>query len=164
MNPVSLVSFENPEEMRSLGINKYEDFGRMASEAERSRFRRLREPPEKHSEDLNFTVNSRTSTFDGFVETLIEDELMQERQPPIARGARPTQVEELRNVRVKAYIFATVREDDNDYHVILGNSILDLTCFSMLKFQFQRVWPLSPHSGRGKIPVSRPSSQMICQD
>ena len=118
-------SFENPEEMRSLGINKFEDFGRMASEAERSRF----------SDDFRGTSRkaSKTSisrgeledysTLDGFVATLIEDELMQEREPPIARGAGSRRVEEeLRNVRVKAYILAASREDDNDYHVILGNS------------------------------------------
>jgi hypothetical protein len=43
--------------------------------------------------------------------------------PPIPRGPKSDRVaEEKRNVHVKAFIYAASRENDNDYHLIIGRS------------------------------------------
>src|SRR5947207_2323871 len=44
-------------------------------------------------------------------------------QPPIQTTATSNRVkEEKRNVRVKAFIYAASRENDNDFHLIIGRS------------------------------------------
>lgn len=55
------------------------------------------------------------------VETLPSVEDMRDREPPIARTPESGRVrEERRNVRVRAWIYAASRENDNDFHLILG--------------------------------------------
>jgi hypothetical protein len=55
------------------------------------------------------------------VRYLPTDESMIKRTPKISRAATSDRVpEEMRNVRVKVFIYAASREDDNDYHLILG--------------------------------------------
>jgi hypothetical protein len=49
------------------------------------------------------------------------DESMIKRTPKIRKTATSDRVEEeMRNVRVKVFLYAASREDDNDYHLILG--------------------------------------------
>lgn len=55
------------------------------------------------------------------VRYLPTDESMIKRTPKISKAATSDRVpEEMRNVRVKVFIYAASREDDNDYHLILG--------------------------------------------
>lgn len=55
------------------------------------------------------------------VETLPTDRDMASRRPPITTGATSGRVdEEKRNVRVRAFLYAASREDDNDFHLIVG--------------------------------------------
>lgn len=55
------------------------------------------------------------------VRHLPSDESMIKRTPKIGKSATSDRVpEEMRNVRVKVFIYAASREDDNDYHLILG--------------------------------------------
>ncbi len=118
-------SYENADEMRSSARKIFGDFERVPGVAERARFSdAFRGTSRKASKtSIASVLVEEFSTLDVFAASLIEDELMQEREPPIARGPGSRRVdEELRNVRVNAYILAASREEDNDYHVILGNS------------------------------------------
>lgn len=55
------------------------------------------------------------------IKSLPAENLMTKREPPIARGPKSNRVtEEKRNVHVNAFIYAASREDDNDYHLIIG--------------------------------------------
>lgn len=66
--------------------------------------------PTKTFADLRSLVNS-----------LVPHEDMANRTPKISKTATSNRVtEEKRNIRVKAWLYAASREDDNDYHLILG--------------------------------------------
>ncbi|HEX7174160.1 MAG TPA: hypothetical protein VF240_02585 [Pyrinomonadaceae bacterium] len=55
------------------------------------------------------------------VRYLPTDESMIKRTPKIGKTATSDRVEEeMRNVRVKVFLYAASRENDNDYHLILG--------------------------------------------
>jgi hypothetical protein len=55
------------------------------------------------------------------IKSLAPDQSMTDRTPKISRAATSDRVaEEKRNVRVKVFIYAASREDDNDFHLILG--------------------------------------------
>ena len=55
------------------------------------------------------------------VNSLVPHEDMAGRTPPIKTTSTSNRVtEEKRNVRVKAWLYAASREDDNDFHLILG--------------------------------------------
>lgn len=57
------------------------------------------------------------------VNSLTPDEDMKNRVPPIKKTATSNRVEEeKRNVRIKVFLYAASREDDNDYHLILGRN------------------------------------------
>jgi hypothetical protein len=57
------------------------------------------------------------------IETLPAIEDMTSHEPPITTDATSGRVdEENRNVRVRAFLYAASREDDNDYHLILGRA------------------------------------------
>lgn len=57
------------------------------------------------------------------VNSLVPDTDMANRTPPIKTTATSNRVtEEKRNIRVKAWLYAASREDDNDYHLILGRN------------------------------------------
>ena len=59
----------------------------------------------------------------GLIETLPAEEDMISHQPPITTDAESGRVEEEdRNVRVQAFLYAASREDDNDYHLIVGRA------------------------------------------
>ena len=66
--------------------------------------------PTKSYADLRTVVNS-----------LVPDDEMASRSPAIKTTPTSNRVaEEKRNIRVKAFIYAASREDDNDFHLILG--------------------------------------------
>jgi hypothetical protein len=55
--------------------------------------------------------------------SLPPDQQMTSRQPSISEGSRSNRVaEEKRNVRVRAFLYAASREDDNDFHLIVGSA------------------------------------------
>jgi hypothetical protein len=55
------------------------------------------------------------------IETLPAERDMTSHQPPITTDATSGRVdEENRNVRVRAFLYAASREDDNDFHLIVG--------------------------------------------
>jgi hypothetical protein len=57
------------------------------------------------------------------IETLPAIEVMTSHEPPITTDATSGRVdEENRNVRVRAFLYAASREDDNDYHLIVGRA------------------------------------------
>ncbi|MCA9052953.1 MAG: hypothetical protein KDA75_03905 [Planctomycetaceae bacterium] len=62
------------------------------------------------------------SSIDALFATLPMDDTMIDREPPIIRGRNTPRVEEeQRNVRVFAFLYAASREDDNDFHLIIGD-------------------------------------------
>jgi hypothetical protein len=70
----------------------------------------IADAPTKTYADLRALVNS-----------LVPHEDMAGRTPPIKTTSTSNRVtEEKRNVRVKAWLYAASREDDNDFHLILG--------------------------------------------
>jgi hypothetical protein len=57
------------------------------------------------------------------IATLPAEEDMTSHQPPITTDAAADRVaEENRNVRVRAFLYAASREDDNDFHLIVGRA------------------------------------------
>ncbi len=57
------------------------------------------------------------------IKTLATETSMKNHAPPVTQGAASQRVaEEMRNVRLKAWIFAASRESDNDFHLIVGNN------------------------------------------
>jgi len=56
------------------------------------------------------------------VNSFSDDAKMIKRKPKIATDAKSNRVdEEKRNVRVSAFLYAASREDDNDFHLIIGS-------------------------------------------
>ena len=57
------------------------------------------------------------------IKSLPAESKMKAHKPPIGTGATSKRVkEEERNVHVTAFMYAASREDDNDYHLIIGRS------------------------------------------
>lgn len=55
------------------------------------------------------------------INSLPKDDVMKNRQPKIKTTATSDRVEEeKRNIRVKTFLYAASRENDNDFHLILG--------------------------------------------
>jgi hypothetical protein len=55
------------------------------------------------------------------IKSLTPDDEMRDHDPKIGTGAKSGRVEEeQRNVRVNAFIYAASRENDNDFHLIIG--------------------------------------------
>jgi hypothetical protein len=55
------------------------------------------------------------------IESLVSVAKMKKHKPPIGRGADSGRVEEeQRNIRVNAFLYAASRENDNDFHLIIG--------------------------------------------
>jgi hypothetical protein len=65
-----------------------------------------------------------TETFDDLktlIDSLVSESAMKSHRPKITTGPKSGRVsEEERNVRVKAWLYAASRENDNDFHLILG--------------------------------------------
>ena len=68
------------------------------------------------------TGNTKTfKTVSTLIASLPTDEQMIKRKPKISKAASSGRVpEEMRNVRVSAFLYAASREDDNDFHLIIG--------------------------------------------
>jgi hypothetical protein len=68
----------------------------------------------------------QTVTFNdvkALIESLVADDKMVARTPKIKTTASAGRVtEENKNVRVKAFLYAASREDDNDFHLIIGRA------------------------------------------
>jgi hypothetical protein len=57
------------------------------------------------------------------IASLTPDKTMKNHKPPIMTDEKSNRVtEEKRNVRVRAFLYAASREDDNDFHLIIGRS------------------------------------------
>jgi hypothetical protein len=68
--------------------------------------------------------NEFFSNLDDLLDSLEDDDDMIDRDPPISHGAASDRVsEEKRNVTVDAFLYAATGEDDNDYHLIIGNDL-----------------------------------------
>ena len=69
-------------------------------------------------------ADATTKTFNDLktlINSLPSHEAMKDRTPPIKKTATSNRVaEEKRNVRLKLFLYAASREDDNDFHLILG--------------------------------------------
>jgi SepF-like predicted cell division protein (DUF552 family) len=67
---------------------------------------------------------SKLETFDDLkdlIDSLAQEDVMISHDPPIKKDSTSGRVEEEeRNVRVSAFIYAASREDDNDFHLIIG--------------------------------------------
>src|SRR5262249_27248053 len=71
-------------------------------------------------------ASSPTKTFADLktlIESLVPDDKMIAHKPKIKTTASLSRVkEENRNVQVKAFLYAASREDDNDFHLIIGRA------------------------------------------
>jgi hypothetical protein len=69
-------------------------------------------------------ANAQTEKFNdlkNLMQSLPADKVMKTRKPKISTAATSNRVkEEKRNVRVRTFLYAASREDDNDFHLILG--------------------------------------------
>lgn len=69
-------------------------------------------------------AKAKTEEFDDLADliaSLTSDDAMRKHKPKITVDAKSNRVaEEQRNIRVTAYIYAASREDDNDFHLIIG--------------------------------------------
>ena len=69
-------------------------------------------------------ANATTEKFSDvkdLIASLAPEKTMKNHKPPITTAATSNRVkEEKRNIRVNAFIYAASREDDNDFHLILG--------------------------------------------
>jgi hypothetical protein len=81
--------------------------------------------------------NAKTESFSDLkdlIATLVADNKMIKHKPPIKKDAKQGRVkEEERNVRVRAFIYAASRENDNDFHLIIGRNpkASPLMCMTM---------------------------------
>jgi hypothetical protein len=69
-------------------------------------------------------AKGKTENFDDvkdLIESLTSDDEMKNKKPKIGRGPDSGRVEEeQRNIRVSAFLYAASRENDNDFHLIIG--------------------------------------------
>ncbi len=69
-------------------------------------------------------ASAKTEEFEdvqALIETLPSHKAMKDRKPKVSKDKNSRRVkEEQRNVRVRAFIYAASREDDNDFHLIVG--------------------------------------------
>ncbi len=68
------------------------------------------------------------------IASLAPDRRMSSHRPPISDGPTSDRVdEEKRNIHVRAFLYAASREDDNDFHLIIGSdrSAGPLKCMTM---------------------------------
>jgi hypothetical protein len=100
-----------PEEVTTLGLERFAGFDES--------FRGTSRKAAKVS-IANAQVEELEDLID-LIETLPAEEVMTSHEPPITTDATSGRVdEENRNVRVRAFLYAASREDDNDYHLIMG--------------------------------------------
>ena len=110
-------------------------------------------------------VDAKTEKFGDLADlltTLQSDKDMKNHKPKITTAATSDRVEEeKRNVSVDAWLYAASREDDNDFHIILGRDPEE----SERKFMNAEVSGLPPAnaSSRTKIAATRKSFAAIVQ-
>jgi hypothetical protein len=126
--------------------------------------RALARRPEAAPEDFNGTDrrDAKTSIGTGDVEDigslddvlsgLKSDDEMLNRVPPITRAADSERVDpEQRNVHVSAFLYATKRETDHDYHLILGSQ----PSAASSQFMTAEVSGLPTEGDRAKLTIPR---------
>jgi hypothetical protein len=100
-----------PEEVATLGLERFAGFDET--------FRGTSRKAAKLS-----IADAQVDEFEDLIdliEALPADEDMTSHEPPIGTDATSGRVdEENRNVRVRSFLYAASREDDNDYHLIIG--------------------------------------------
>jgi hypothetical protein len=100
-----------PEEVATLGLERFAGF----DDAFRGTARKAAKISIADAEVEDF------EDVKDLIETLPAEEDMTSHEPPITTDATSGRVdEENRNVRVRAFIYAASREDDNDFHLIVG--------------------------------------------
>jgi hypothetical protein len=100
-----------PEEVATLGLERFAGFG----DAYRGTARKAAKISIADAEVEDF------EDIKDLIETVPAEGDMISHQPPITTDATSDRVEEEnRNVRVRAFLYAASREDDNDFHLIVG--------------------------------------------
>jgi hypothetical protein len=102
-----------PAEVATLGLERFAGFGdAFRGNARKAAKLTIADAGVEPFEDVN-----------DLIETLPTEEGMISHQPPITTDAASGRVdEENRNVHVRAFLYAASREDDNDYHLIVGRA------------------------------------------
>ena len=102
-----------PAEVATLGLERFAGFGdAFRGNARKAAKLAIADAGVEAFEDIK-----------DLIETLPTEEDMISHQPPITRDAESGRVdEENRNVHVRAFLYAASREDDNDYHLIVGRA------------------------------------------
>src|SRR5215216_3057097 len=100
-----------PAEVATLGLERFAGFGdAFRGNARKAAKLAIADAGVEAFEDIK-----------DLIETLPTEEDMISHQPPITRDAESGRVdEENRNVHVRAFLYAASREDDNDFHLIVG--------------------------------------------
>lgn len=100
-----------PEEIATLGLERFAGFDET--------FRGTSRKAAKLS-----IADAQVDEFEDItdlIETLPAEQDMTSHEPPIKTDATSGRVdEENRNVRIRAFLYAASREDDNDFHLIIG--------------------------------------------
>ena len=102
-----------PAEVATLGLERFAEFGdAFRGTARKAAKLTIADAGVEPFEDVN-----------DLIETLPTEEGMISHQPPITTDAASGRVdEEKRNVHIRAFLYAASREDDNDYHLIVGRA------------------------------------------
>jgi len=102
-----------PAEVTTLGLERFAGFGdAFRGNARRAAKLTIADAGVEPFEDVKDLIG-----------TLPTEEAMISHQPPITTDAESGRVdEENRNVHVRAFLYAASREDDNDYHLIVGRA------------------------------------------
>jgi hypothetical protein len=102
-----------PAEVATLGLERFAGFGdAFRGNARRAAKLTIADAGIEPFEDLK-----------DLIETLPTEEDMISHQPPITTDAASGRVdEENRNVHVRAFLYAASREEDNDFHLIVGRA------------------------------------------
>ena len=102
-----------PAEVATLGLERFAGFGdAFRGNARKAAKLTIADAGVEAFEDIK-----------DLIETLPTEEAMISHQPPITTDAESDRVdEENRNVRVRAFLYAASREDDNDFHLIVGRA------------------------------------------
>lgn len=116
--------------MRTNEVDAYEDLPTVAGGLNQFLAAAAAAPPGDNFEGTSrkaaklSIANAPLQTFSDLrklIKSLTPDEVMIKREPRIKTTATSNRVaEEKRNVRVRAFLYAASREDDNDYHLIIG--------------------------------------------
>lgn len=97
------------------------------------------------------------------IDSLAPHEDMVDHDPPIGKDAKSDRVqEEKRNISVKAFIYAASREDDNDFHLIIGRDP-ELTPEVYMTMELSGLPPASQDSHK-KLKAARDAFKKFWND